>query len=74
VVFVFQLKDEQALPVRPQGLDPARRYTVRELNPLSARAAMPQEGKTFTGEELMRDGVMPSCSKALEACAVELVP
>jgi alpha-galactosidase len=74
VVFVFQLKDEQALPVRPQGLDPARRYTVRELNPLSARAAMPQEGKTFTGEELMRDGVMPSCSKALEACALELVP
>jgi hypothetical protein len=37
-------------------------------------AAMPQEGKTFSGEELMRDGIIPSCKKALEACALELVP
>jgi len=73
-VFVFQLKDDQALPVRPQGLDADKRYTVQELNPAPGRAALPQEGKSFTGEELMRDGIVPSCAKALEACVVELAP
>ena len=74
VVFVFQLKDGQTTAVHPQGLDPARRYTIHELNPASGRAAMPQEGKTLTGEELMHDGIMPSCSKALEACVMGLNP
>ena len=73
-VFVFQLKDGEAVPVRPQGLDPAKRYTVREMNPAPGRRALAQEGKSFTGEELMRDGVMPNCTKALEACVIELAP
>jgi alpha-galactosidase len=72
VLFVFQLKDGEAVPVRPQGLDAARRYVVHELNPAPGRAPLAQEGKTLTGEQLMRDGLAPSCSKALEACAVEL--
>jgi alpha-galactosidase len=74
VVFVFQLKDGQALAVRPQGLDPTRDYVVRELNPAPGRAPLPQEGKSFKGEDLMRDGVVPSCAKALEACVIELAP
>ena len=72
VLFVFQLKDGLNVVVHPQGLEPARSYKVHELNPAPGRATMPQEGKTFTGEELMRDGVMPSCAKALEASVVEL--
>jgi len=71
-VFVFQLKDGPARPVKPRGLDPARRYQVREMNPFPGRAALPQEGQSFTGEELMRDGVTPSCTKAVEACVIEL--
>lgn len=74
VVFVFQLKDGPSAPVRPQGLDPAARYTVRELNPAPGRAPLPQEGHSFTGEQLMRDGLTPSCGNALEACVVELAP
>jgi len=74
VVFVFQLKDGQALPVRPQGLDAAKRYSVHELIPAPGRAGLPQDGRTFTGEELMRDGLVPSCAKALEACVIELAP
>ena len=73
-VFVFQLKDGEAIPVRPQGLDPAKHYTVREMNPAPGRSALTQEGKSFTGEELMRDGVKPNCDKALEACVIELAP
>jgi alpha-galactosidase len=74
VLFVFQLKEGEPLPVRPEGLDPARRYAVRELNPAPGRAALPQEGKAITGADLMRDGLIPSCAKAVEACVVELGP
>ncbi len=73
-MFVFQLQNGQALPVKPQGLDSAKRYTVREMNPAPGRAALPQEGKSFSGADLMRDGVIPSCTNALEACVIELAP
>jgi alpha-galactosidase len=72
VVFAFQLKDGENVPVHPQGLDPNRQYTVHELNPAPGRTAIPQEGKTFTGDELMRNGILPSCSKAIEACVIGL--
>ena len=72
VVFVFQLKSGQPLPVRPLGLDPAKTYSVHELNPMPGRAPLPMEGKTFTSEELMRDGLVPSCANAVEACVIEL--
>ena len=72
VVFVFQLQDGQNAPVRPQGLDPAKRYKITELNPAPHRAALGTEGKTFTGEELMRDGILPTSTKSLEACVIEL--
>ena len=72
VMFTFQLKDGPPSPVLPQGLDPARKYTLHELNPAPGRPAIPQEGKTFTGQDLMRDGVVPSCSRGLEASVIEL--
>lgn len=72
VVFVFQLQDGRNKVVLPEGLDPDKHYTVHELNPAPGRAAMEQEGQTFTGEELMRNGILPSCSKALEASVIEL--
>ncbi len=73
VVFAFQCR-RLARPVHPLGLDPARAYTVRELNPAPGRDALPQEGKTLSGEEIMRAGIAPSCHHALEACAIELAP
>ena len=73
-VFVFQLKDGQPLPVHPQGLDPERRYTLRELNPAPGRSALVQEGENRTGQEWMDTGFAPSCAKALEACVAELAP
>jgi alpha-galactosidase len=72
VLFVFQLKNAEVSPVRPQGLAPDKQYTIHELNPPLSRSALPQEGKSFSGEKLMRDGIIPSCSKTAEACIVEL--
>ena len=74
VVFAFQLQDGPAAAVHPQGLDPAKNYTVHELNPAPGRSPIPQEGKTFTGEELMRTGVVPSCKNAVEASVIALEP
>lgn len=71
-VFVFQLKDAEKSPVRPQGLDPLKQYLVRELNPAPGRSPLPLEGKMLTGEQIMKDGIVPACSQALEACAIEL--
>ncbi|HWD18339.1 MAG TPA: alpha-galactosidase [Verrucomicrobiae bacterium] len=71
-LFVFQLHDGENAAARPQGLDPAKTYRIHELNPAPGRPALGQEGKTLTGEELMRDGIAPSCTKALEACVIEL--
>jgi len=74
VVFVFQLKDGQVLPVLPQGLDAEKRYTLRELNPAPGRAALANVGRSFTGEELMCNGIVPSCSRAQEGCVIEFAP
>lgn len=72
VVFAFQLKDGPQTPVYPRGLDAEKNYVIRELNPAPGRAAIPQEGKSFTGAELMRDGIVPSCARAIEASVIEL--
>ena len=72
VLFVFQLKDGPVLPVKPQGLDPARSYVIHELNPAPGRAALALEGQTRTGGQLMREGIVPSCGRALEASVISL--
>jgi alpha-galactosidase len=74
VVFVFQLKPGSPAPVHPQGLDPGKSYVVHELNPAPGRAALPQEGQHLAGADLMRDGILPSCAGAGEACVIELGP
>ncbi|MDB6018972.1 MAG: glycoside hydrolase clan [Pedosphaera sp.] len=72
VLFVYQLKEGRGTAVHPQGLDLTKNYWIHELNPAPGRAAMRQEGRTFTGEELMLDGIVPSCANALEASVIEL--
>jgi hypothetical protein len=53
-------------------LDPVKHYQLHELNPAPGRPALVVEDKSIKGDELLRDGILPSCSKALEACVVEL--
>jgi hypothetical protein len=70
----FQLKDGRAMPVRLQGLDPARQYVLHELNPAPGRVALAAESRSMSGSELMSAGIFPSCSKMLEAFVIELAP
>jgi alpha-galactosidase len=62
VLFVYQVKNGPATPVVLQGLDPALRYTVLELNvPRGLKSVLPQDGETLSGAELMKAGLrMPS--------------
>lgn len=49
-------KDEHFPPVKMQGLDPNKKYTVHELNRID-KNPLPYEGKSFTGAYLMRNGL-----------------
>jgi hypothetical protein len=61
VLFVFQLKDGEAKPVRPQGLDPAKdfRQHLRTRSPLPAARRLRSKGRRMlTGAELMEKGIV----------------
>lgn len=72
VLYVYQMKDAQAELVRLRGLDPKRRYRVEELNlPAGTPSRLDLNGKTVDGETLLRDGIIPTCSKQDESMVVE---
>jgi alpha-galactosidase len=72
VLFVYQLKDGEAGSVKPRGLDPARKYQVRELNlPAGAVSTMAENGETADGAALMKDGIQPSCRQANQSAVIE---
>ncbi len=74
VLFVYQLKGAEPQAVKPKGLDPQRRYKVREVNlPEGASSQLPGDGQVMDGAMLMGDGVMPSCKREFESAVVELV-
>ncbi|MDB5267681.1 MAG: alpha-galactosidase [Hymenobacter sp.] len=68
---------ETVLPTRLQGLDPARRYRLTEINLLPGqKAALPAHGQTYSGDYLMKVGVLlhnsdaqPLTSHIMEATA-----
>ncbi|TWT82818.1 Alpha-galactosidase [Planctomycetes bacterium CA13] len=72
VVFIFQLQDETLGPVKPQGLDPNRTYTITETHCVEGRAPLVDEGKTRSGADLMENGIQPSAFQAMQATIVEL--
>ena len=52
---------EPVLPVKFQGLDPAKRYRVAEINLMPGRKAeLPAHGQTYSGDYLMKVGVLLS--------------
>jgi alpha-galactosidase len=73
VLFVYQLGDNQAAPVKPAGLDPQWRYRLREVNlPAGAESRLAGNGQIFDSVTLMRDGIVPPCGKPFESAVIEL--
>ncbi len=58
--------------VRLKGLDPAKNYRVIELNPKSPRGAFPGNGKTFSGDYLMKAGVSLRIHRPHESVVLHL--
>ena len=73
VLFVYQVKTGGTEPVKPQGLDPQRRYRVREVNlPAGTASQLAKHDQVFDGATLMREGLVPPCHQPYESAVIEL--
>lgn len=54
---IFPRYGEKILPVKLQGLDPDRRYRLKEINLMNGRVTFSQNDRVFSGDYLMKVGV-----------------
>jgi len=74
VLFVYQLKDDKAKVVKPEGLDPQKRYRVEEVNlPEGVKSQLANEGQIMDGATLMHNGLVPPCENEFDSAVIELV-
>jgi alpha-galactosidase len=74
VVFSYTLNNrygEAFNRVRLEGLDPARTYNVNEVNVLQ-KLQFKDNGKSFSGDYLMKEGLNVSANNALSSIVLEL--
>jgi alpha-galactosidase len=73
VLFIFKLRESVTNPIKLRGLDPAKRYRVREINlPEGARSRLGMNNQVIDGATLMSDGVNSPLRRAFESAVVEL--
>jgi alpha-galactosidase len=76
VVFAYNLNflyGKRWEAVKLQGLDPAKKYTVKETNLYpGSNSSVPENGKTFTGDYLMKVGINPSTDRELTSAVIEI--
>jgi len=73
VVFIYQLREAASGPLQPRGLDPAKRYRVREINlPDGARSRLGVNNQVLAGATLMADGFASPLRRAVESAVIEL--
>lgn len=76
VVYTFDLHPrlgEKLSNVRLQGLDPDRRYTVSEINLMPGKkSTLPENGKTFSGDYLMKIGLKALTGSDYNSRVIEL--
>ncbi|MBN1846018.1 MAG: alpha-galactosidase [Sedimentisphaerales bacterium] len=71
VLFVYQLKDGEAEPIKPRGLDPKRRYRLEEVNlPAGSASQLATNGQVIDGAALMRDGLAPPCRRQFDSAII----
>jgi len=74
VVFVYRLGEAAFPPVKPRGLDPARRYRVREVNlPPGRQSRLGLHEQVVDGATLMEEGFPAPLRRSLESAVVEIV-
>jgi alpha-galactosidase len=74
ILFVYQLTGSDAKTVKPRGLDPNKKYLVRELDlPENQKSNLAAEGRTLDGSELMLGGIIPPCRNEFDSAVIEFV-
>jgi alpha-galactosidase len=75
VLFVYELKaNDSDRVVKPRGLDPQRRYRVREVNlPPAAAGRLTQQDQVLSGATIMNDGLLPPAQKQDDSSVFELI-
>lgn len=70
---IYPRYQEKLIPVRLQGLDPHKRYQVEEINLMPGkRSTLPANGKTYSGDYLMKVGLDVFDFKTMQSRVVEL--
>ena len=76
VLFAYNLNTryrEAFNPVKLRGLDPSKKYKVEEINLFpDTKSKLWFNGKTFTGDYLMKVGLNVSGSEALSSSVIEI--
>jgi alpha-galactosidase len=73
VVFAYKLRESVIPAVRPQGLDPAKRYRVREINlPEGVKSRLGLHDQVVDGATLMAAGFSAPLRRALDSAVIEL--
>lgn len=60
------------LPIRLKGLDPQKRYSIKELNVYPGAASTIDSGKVYTGEFLMKLGFNPDVKAGRNSVVLEV--
>jgi len=75
VLYAYTLNSrfgETFLPVRLQGLDPARIYNVKEINNFPGERTSVESGKTYSGDYLMKIGLNIGTGAPLTSTVLEI--
>ncbi|HEY5139802.1 MAG TPA: alpha-galactosidase, partial [Methylococcales bacterium] len=67
------LRDNTFYPVRLEGLDAQKKYKVEEISLFPGQASsIPEKGKIFSGDYLMKVGINPSSNSRLTSAVIEI--
>ncbi|MDR2005396.1 MAG: alpha-galactosidase [Prevotella sp.] len=73
VVFVYQVRNGQNGVIKLKGLNPVKKYILRELNLKNGEiSSFELNNKIMTGHELMNSGFIPVCKNELESMIIGL--
>ncbi|WP_300502075.1 alpha-galactosidase [uncultured Duncaniella sp.] len=72
VVFLYQTEDGNVPTVRFTGLDTDKKYTVTELNLPEGEKSKFDNNLTFSGRQLMEEGLSNPLAKQFESAVLEL--
>lgn len=76
VLFAYDIHPrfkEKIFPVKLQGLDPMKNYTVKEINLMPGiRSTLSENEKTYTGDYLMKVGIDAFSSDRLNSRVIEI--